>query len=470
MRSRSAPRRRGGRDLTRGPVGELLFALSWPMTIGLFSVIAFNVVDTLYIGRLGPQPLAAMGYSFPVIFSVSSVAIGLGAGAGALASRAIGAGDRERARRLATNALILATLIVGLMTILGSMTIEPLFRHVLGAPPEIVPYIKDYMHIWYAGMAFLVVPMVGNSVLRADGESISPSAMMVIAALLNAALSPVMIFGFFGFPRLEMEGAALASALARGSMFFGALALLHYRGRLIDWSGASLKTFMSDARETIRIGGLAAISNAVQPLSSIAITRLLSGYGPDVVAGFAVGARIEAIFLIPFFALQTGLGPFVGQNAGAGEGDRLETARRRAVWFVVGWAAFAFVLLAFAGPTAATWFTDDPEISRLSARYLLFVSAGFIGAGLLLSSTATLNPLNKPMLALSATLLRFVGVYLPFGLLFSRLAGPEGVFAAAGLSYVVAGAAAFLIVRWATDRAVKSAGSARAASGAAKPA
>ncbi len=448
-----APGARPARDrrrLTEGPVGATLFHLSWPMTVGLLSVIAFNVVDTLYIGRLGADPLAAIGFCFPVIFSTSAVAIGLGTGAGALVSRAIGAGDMERARRLSTNALILAVIIVGALTALGAASVGPLFRNLLGAPDELIPLIESYMHIWYAGMAFLVVPMVGNSILRANGESLLPSAMMVVAAILNAVLSPPLIFGLLGAPRLEMAGAAIATSLSRSTMLFATLWLLQNRGRLIDWSGASLSSFAEDARAVFRVGGLAALAQAIQPLSAIAITRLLAGFGSSAVAGFAVGARIEALFLVPFFALQTGLGPFVGQNAGAGDAARVGAARDRAMMFIALWAAVAFAILSVFGETVAGWFTPDAEIAALSARYVLFASGGFLGAGLILTGVATLNPLNRPLFALSLTLLRFLGIYLPLGFVFSRLQGPEGVFAAAGLSYLVAGAAAFLLTRWAT--------------------
>ncbi|MEO1309694.1 MAG: MATE family efflux transporter, partial [Pseudomonadota bacterium] len=287
--------------------------------------------------------------------------------------------------------------------------------------------------------------------------SILPSAMLVVAAILNAVLSPPLIFGLFGAPRLEMAGAAIATALSRSTMLFVTFWLMQTRGRLIDWSGASLKSFVPDAGSVLRVGGLASLLSGIQPLSSIAITRLLSGFGASAVAGFAVGARIEALFLVPFFALQTGLAPFVGQNAGAGAAERIAKARERAVAFIIGWAAVAFVVLWAFGETIAGWFTPDPEIAKLSARYLFCVSAGFVGAGLLLTTNATLNPLNRPLFALTLTALRFIGVYLPLGIVFSRLEGPEGVFAAAGLSYVVAGGAAFLMGRWAIGRVQTSA-------------
>ena len=181
--------------------------MTLPMIVGILAVLSISVADTYFIGQLGVEELAALSFTFPVVFSLASVAIGLGVGASSVVSRAIGAQNEREVRRLATDSLILAVLIVGALATLGLLTIEPLFG-LLGARPEQMVHIVAYMRIWYPGMVLLAVPMVANNILRATGDALSPSAIMVMAAVINIAVDPVLIFGLGPIPALGMEGAA----------------------------------------------------------------------------------------------------------------------------------------------------------------------------------------------------------------------------------------------------------------------
>ncbi|MEE8441062.1 MAG: MATE family efflux transporter, partial [Spirochaetia bacterium] len=168
--SSTAGRRSSARaQLTDGNVPRMLIRLTIPMVFGMLSMVLYNLVDTLFVGRLGKDQLAALSFTFPVVLVISSLALGVGMGASAAISRAIGAGDGDRVRRLTTDSLVLAVLIVGTFATAGILTIDPLFR-LLGADERILPYISKYMTIWYPGMVFVVVPMVGNNAIRATGD------------------------------------------------------------------------------------------------------------------------------------------------------------------------------------------------------------------------------------------------------------------------------------------------------------
>ncbi|MEL6765514.1 MAG: MATE family efflux transporter, partial [Cyanobacteria bacterium J06607_6] len=174
--------------------------MTLPMVGGVFAIVAFNLADTFFVGQLGTQQLAAVSFTFPVVLLLGSLAMGLGIGASSVIARAIGEGDRDRVRRFTTNSLLLALTAVILFVLLGLATIDPLFT-LLGATPEQLPLVREYMQIWYFGMVFLVVPMVGNSAIRAAGNTATPSLIMTMAAGLNILLDPLLIFGWAGFPR-----------------------------------------------------------------------------------------------------------------------------------------------------------------------------------------------------------------------------------------------------------------------------
>lgn len=461
----AAPPARDRARLVEGSVAKWLVRLSLPTTIGLFAVIAFNVVDTLYVGQLGPDPLAAMSFTFPVIFTIGAVAMGLGVGASALVSRAIGAGDAGRVKRLSSNALLLSVLVVGVLITIGLYTIDPLFS-TLGATPELLPHIRAYMEIWYFGTLFLVVPMVGGALLRARGDSITPSAIMVLAAIMNAALSPLLVFGMFGFPRMEIAGAALATLITRSFTLVVTIALLHYRERLLDWSWGTLARFFAHSRDILRFGIPASAAQMIQPMSTAALTMLIAGFGTEAVAAFGVGARVEALFLIPFYALGAGVAPFVGQNFGASEHGRIRTAMGHSFGFSIVWGLISLAIILAFGRTITGWFTPSTEIAALASRYLTLVSTGVAAAGIMLAATSAFPPLGRPLWATGVTAVRFLGLYLPVGYVLSRFSGPEGVFSAALISYLIAGGLGYVLTQRILNETEAQAGAAKAAAGA----
>jgi Na+-driven multidrug efflux pump len=147
--------------LTHGPIRPILVRLTIPMLFGIVGMVVFNLVDTIFIGRLGTNELAALSFTFPVVMVITSLGLGLGTGASSLISHAIGVGNRNRVQRITTDSLVLSLLIVIIFASVGYFTIDPLFK-ALGATPEIIKHIRAYMEIWYLGVPFVIIPMVGN--------------------------------------------------------------------------------------------------------------------------------------------------------------------------------------------------------------------------------------------------------------------------------------------------------------------
>ena len=193
---------------------------------------AFNAVDTYFVGRLGAVPLAAMSYTFPVIMILGSISHGLGVGISSVVSRAIGSGDHHRVQRLTTDGLILAFMVVVVASLCGIMTIRPLFS-LLGAREQTLKLIYQYMFIWYLGIPFVIVPMAGNNAIRATGDALTPSIVMIVAVVVNLGLDPILIFGLGPFPAMGISGAALATVLARFTTLPISLGILVFREKLI---------------------------------------------------------------------------------------------------------------------------------------------------------------------------------------------------------------------------------------------
>ncbi len=313
------------------------------MFFGILALVAFNLVDTFFVGQLGTKELAALGFTFPVVLMINSLALGLGIGTASVVSRAIGEGDYNKVRRLTTDSLVLSFLIVVVFVSIGLMTIDPVFR-LLGAGSESLPLIKEYMQIWYWGMLFVIVPMVGNSAIRATGDTKTPSAIMITAVVINLILDPLLIFGMGPFPRLELAGAAITTVIARASVFFVSLYVLTRREKMITLSMKPLCSVFLSWSKVLFIGIPAAATRIIVPVVFGFITRLTASYGPAAVAAFGVSSRIEFFALAIVFALSSVIGPFIGQNWGAGKLQRVKQAVRLGNRFSLVWGFGMFLL------------------------------------------------------------------------------------------------------------------------------
>jgi putative MATE family efflux protein len=421
-----------------GAVGRMLIRRTIPMVLGLLSMIAFNLVDMFYIGRLGTQALAAISFTFPVIFVVGSVTLGIGIGVSATVSRAIGRGDQEQVRRLTTDSLVLAVMTAAVFGLLGLCTMDPLFR-VLGASDQLQPLIREYMSIWYPGMICVVIPMIGNNAIRATGNTWIPGLVMFIAVIINAILDPLLIFGPGPFPAMGMAGAAASTVLSRAFTLFVSLWVLGRRYRMLASLSISHERLWQSWRQVLAIGVPGAATQMIVPLGVGIITNLVARYGPEAVAALGVASRVEGLALIVVSALASVLTPFIGQNRGASRVGRIEEGIRRSYQFAVGWGVFAAGILWISAPWIGPVFTDDRQVIDLTTLYLRIVPLGYAFQGILVISGSALNVLHRPLQSMCLSLIYMFGLYIPLAYGGAALAALSGIFFGAVVSRTVAG-------------------------------
>ncbi len=432
-------------DLTHGSISNKLFRLTVPMVFGLFSMVVFNLVDTFFISRLGTQKLAAMGFTFPVVMLVVGVSLGLGVATSSIVSRAIGRGDRHQVQRLTTDSLFVSILVVIALSILGFFTMDWMFR-LLGADQDILVLIKQYMVIWYLGVSFVVVPMVGNNAIRASGDTFLPGVIMVISMILNVILDPILIFGLWIFPRLELAGAALATIVSRALSLVISLYVLHYKKHLLDLSFPSWAEFKNSLRQIFYIGIPSAASRILLPVAMAIIMRLVSRFGAPAVAAVGVAIRIEMFVFVAIMALAAVLIPFIGQNWGARKFDRVKDATKGANIFSIYWGLGFFILFLFLAPVLGDLFSKDPLVSRYITYFLWIVpfSYGLKGASFL--AVSVFNAVNKPYIAIFLNLARIFAFYIPFALAGALLGNLVGLFAGLGVANLAGGILALFIL------------------------
>ncbi len=431
--------------LTQGPVVKKLVSLTIPMVFGMLSMVVFNLVDTFFVSRLGTEELAAMGFTFPVVMFILSIALGFGVATASVVSRAIGGGDYHRVRRLTTDSLGISLFVVVIFSLLGLFSMDWLFG-LLGAKGRILVLVKQYMYIWYLGAAFVVIPMVGNNAIRACGDTLFPSLIMIISTLINIILDPLMIFGLGGFPRWELKGAAIATVIARGAAMIFSLLILHFKEKILDFALPPIKELIDSVKQIFYIGIPSAASRLLMPVTMAVVMRLVAGFGPCAVAAFGVAIKIEMFIFLVIMALATALIPFVGQNWGAKNFSRVKLAVKKANAFSLWWGLGSFAaFLALAVPLGRL-FAKEIEVARYITWYLWIIpiSYGLRSCTFLIASV--FNAINKPLAAIGLNLVRMLIFYIPLAVIGSRLGGLLGLFAGLSLANLGAGALSIVIV------------------------
>lgn len=417
---------RDARDLTQGPVFGHILRLVVPMSFGIVAMMLVGVVDAYWVGRLGTAQQAAVQFVFPISMLVMSVAIGLGAGAVSVVARAAGRGDASRTRRVATDAVSLSFLIVGLVSILGVLSIDPLFR-AMGATDVMMPFVREYMVIWFAGIVFVVGPMVASNILRALGDAILPSLIMIVGAVINMALDPLFIFGWGPIPRMEVQGAAFATLVSNFVVFLIAMGLLTFREKLIDLSWPGFEEIRWNWREIARIGAPAAGSNMIGPASTAIVFAAVAGFGEAAVAGFGVAMRVEAFALIPLFALSGSIGPITGQNGGAGLNDRVREAFAKSFLFCAGWGLGIALLLFLLGDFMAPLFLPSAGGQAVAEQYWDIAPFAVAGYGVAMAASAGFNGLGRPLYGVAINAARGFLLIAPLAWIGGLLGGATGV-------------------------------------------
>lgn len=426
----SSSKNKNSYNLTEGSIQKSLIRMTTPMIIGMLMLFTFSLVDTLFISFLGTESLTAISFTFPVTFTIMSLAIGLGIGASAVVGKYLGRSDFDKAKEASTVINYISFLLACLTVFLCWFFMDAIFN-LMGASEQLMIPIRKYMLVWFPGSILVVCIMTGNSVLRACGDTKTPSILMAAAGLVNAILDPVLIFGLGPIPEMGIAGAAWATVLAWSLSYGYLLYLLVVKKELVSRTLPSKAVMLSSGREMLRIGIPAAGANMMTPLAAGIMTAIAASFSDSAVAAYGVGARLEPIATLIVLAMSSSLPPFVSQNFGAGRIDRVEEAYRLSIRFILSWQLLVYVVLALSAPLIATTFSDDPEVISTIKLFIWILPLGYGVQGLIILTNSSLNALHRPMSALYLSAMRFFVFSVPLAYVGSQFFGLPGFFTGA---------------------------------------
>ena len=393
------------------------------MVMGLVTVMGANLIETIYVSLLGTDELAALGFTFPLVMLLQSMTMGLGVGASSVVARKIGADEWVQATSIISHSLLITVIFVGIVSLLVSSTLSEIFD-LLGAEKNIKSMALEFMEVWFYGLPFFAVAMVGTSLMRAAGDVATPGYLMAAGSFLQVLFGPALIFGFSEWDGFGLKGAAIAFIVARTTTFLFVIYFLNKNKFLVS----SLDDFWLSTREVFHVGLPAIASNLIGPLSMTFITRLVAGYGSAAVAGFSLASRIETMLAMVVWAISMSVGPFVGQNWGARKFERVWKAVSLANIYAVSWGALSYLVLLLTSPLVINTVTDELAVADAALTYLLIVPIGMGLMGISANASNSFNALGKPVPPLVMSVVQMLVLTIPLAILGNFFLGFPGIF------------------------------------------
>ena len=432
-------------DLTKGSLAGNIWKLAAPTLIAYAFMDAFNIVDMIFVGRLGPEAIAAVSISGILMGVIRMLAIGLRTGTVAMVSRFTGSGDHAAARGVIGQSFMLCFIFSIVVALIGLFFSEPLMR-ALGASDEVVPMGAAYFRIMCVGGITMFMLMTMGGALRGLGDAVTPMIAMGVASLINIGLDPLLIFGIGPFPRLEVAGSALATVIARG---VGSVILfwILLRDRKGGSSMVQLSIQWNLIARIVRIGLFSTLRSLSMNVSRIVLVRIIAVFGTFAVAAYGIGMRMRIFILILGFGLGDAAGVLVGQNLGAGKPMRAAKSAWLATAFYGAFLVLIGIVFLTLSENVIAIFNTHPEVMELGGSYLryfalslLFLDLAIILGRALAGAGDTLAPMFITIFALIV-----VGVPMVWG--FSRLWGVRGAWIALAVSEAVQGIGVLLWFR-----------------------
>ncbi|MGO1461523.1 MAG: MATE family efflux transporter [Oleiphilaceae bacterium] len=417
-----------------------LYTMTWPMLFGVLSLMTFQLVDSAFIGQLGRDPLAALGFTLPMQQLIIGLQVGLGIATTAIISRTLGTGDELRAFRLGGLVITVGSTLVFVLCV-SLWLLQSLIMSALGADDSVLPLVRSYWVPWLLSAWIGALLYFGYSICRSHGDTKLPGYMMVVTSLSNIALDPLYIFVFdWGLP-----GAALATTTS-----FGIGCLFIYQKLLKrGWARFDLRELALGRalKQLNSIMAPAMVSQLMPPASAMLATAMVAGFGSAAVAAWGLGTRLEFFSIVVVLALTMSMPPMIGRMLGAGDIEQIRKLVRLAVRFIVAWQLAIGLLWLVGSGLVSDLFSSDRQVQDLLGAYLVRVPLSYSGLGVCMLMVSICNALGLAMRALLVSTLRLFLCFLPMLWLGSQLNGIHGLMSGALVGNLFAGIMAYSFYR-----------------------
>jgi len=411
------------------PVGKLLFAMSTPMVISFLVQSLYNIVDSIFVARYSPDALAAVSLAYPIQILMIAVSVGTGVGVNALLSRSLGEGKKKKAKLTADNAILLGIL-ASIMFALFGVLCTKLFFDSQTKSESIRQLGYSYLSVVTIFSFGLMLEVTFERILQSTGKTVFNMITQSVGAIINIILDPILIFGFFGVPKLGIAGAAIATVAGQIiAMILSFIFNMKYNEDVDIRFGTHI--FIPDfgiIKQIYKVGIPSIAMQAMSTLMMLGLNKILVTYSDMAVNVLGIYYKLQSFVFMPIFGLNNGMTPIVAFNYGAKNKDRIVK--------VLKYSFIASIVIMVIG-TAIFWlfpkelmmlFNPNEEMMKLGIPALRICSLCFILAAFDVIAIATFQSLGNGMYALYASFLRQLVLILPFAYALSKISGLGAVW------------------------------------------
>lgn len=425
-----------------GSIPQHVTRMSLASSVGLIGVFIVDLLDMYFLSLLGEAELAAaIGFAGSVTFFTTSVCIGFSIATSVLTARLLGSGNPQQAK-LKFMSSVAATVIATIMLASFLMPASSWVLSVLGAEGKTLAFAQSYLHIVIPALPFLGAAMCFGACLRSLGAAKAAMYTTLIGGFVNAILDPILIFVL----EMGVEGAALASAISRASMFAYGFYQLYKRDFFCKTFGfGHLKANVSEVGQ---LAFPALLTNVATPFGNAFIVASIAKFGDSAVAGFAIIGRIIPVAFAVVFALSGAIGPIIGQNYGAGQPRRIIESINFAYFFVTVYTVAVWLLLNLMLDWLVMAFNATGQAEELLRLFCHVVSVTFLFAGITFVGNSVFNNLGKPFYSTAMNWLKATVGTIPFVYIGGHYWQAEGILLGQALGNIVFGIAAIIWVKW----------------------
>ena len=401
------------------PVAKLLITMSAPMMISMIVQACYNVVDSIFVSQLSENALNAVSLSFPLQQLMIAVCGGTAVGMNALLSQALGAKKFDRANKVANTGIFLFGISCIAFVIIGLVFSRPFFMMQTDVE-EIVEYGVDYSTICLCMSVGIFTQFCFEKILQATGRTFLTMITHLVGAIINIILDPILIFGLFGFPRLEVAGAAIATVI--GQIVAAIVAVIfnikfnpevHISTKLIRWDSKIIK-------DIYKIGLPSIIMQSIGSVMTFCLNKILIGFTTTATAVFGAYFKLQSFIFMPIFGLNNGMVPIIAYNYGAKKLDRI---KKTISYSIIG--AISIMLLGFAAfqiipDVLLSFFNASDEMLNIGVPALRIIALSFLFAGFCIIASSVCQAIGNPTHSLIVSVCRQLLVLLPVAWLLAQ--------------------------------------------------
>ncbi len=404
------------------PVGRLLVSMSLPIMISMLVQALYNVVDSMFVARVSENALTALSMAFPIQNLMIAVSVGLGVGLNAVLSRALGAKDTKGVNRAATCGIMLLAICAVIFMVAGVFVVRPFFEAQTDIE-EIVESGIAYTSIVMIGSMGMFMQIVFERLMQSTGRTMMTMISQGTGAIINIILDPIMIFGYFGCPKMGVAGAALATIIGQWAAAALGLVMNIRMNPEVSISFKGFRPHGATIRRILAIGIPSVVMQSIGSVMTFAMNQILIAFSSTAVAVFGVYFKLQSFVFMPVFGLNNGTVPIIAYNFGARRADRMTKTIKYSVSAAIVIMIAGTLLFQVVPDKLLELFDASDEMLRIGVPALRIISLSFALAGFGIGSSSVFQALGYSIYSMIISLVRQLFVLIPCAYLIGRVTG-----------------------------------------------